>query len=322
MGEAGKTGEDRLRRLLIFYDPLQAVASELQRIADSLEMVEMLGEAGVQAIMMLRRIEEQLDRLNTLMERICILLEAEGKARRCGRGVTLTASRRGSGGSRRGEASPKCPATAPTLNCPEQPPRPRERVSGHGGECPPAPNTRGLRPGGASPAPGRAYEGLVPGGPCPVNALGPRSTPLYGLGWCGPWASSRARGLPGYRPEARLPGLRGVRAMKGKMFLVPIYRDLRIRRIVETPLTICFMDEDGGIEEVELVEKTEIVCDACGRRVAIAEEELEALPTGYALCDEGEALEVVCEECRRRHYACLRVYDDLDEALGGDARCG
>ena len=97
MGEAGKTGEDRLRRLLILYDPLQAVASELQRIADSLEMVEMLGEAGVQAIMMLRRIEEQLDRLNTLMERICILLEAEGKARRCGRGVTLTASRRGSG---------------------------------------------------------------------------------------------------------------------------------------------------------------------------------------------------------------------------------
>jgi len=77
MGRGSKAGE--LRRLLIFYDPLQAVASELQRIADSLEGVEMLGEAGVQITMMLRRIEEQLDRLNTLVENIYKMLEEEKK---------------------------------------------------------------------------------------------------------------------------------------------------------------------------------------------------------------------------------------------------
>jgi len=81
-------GDDRLRRLLIFYNPLQVVAAELQRIADSLERVELLGEAGVQVTVMLRRIEEQLDRLNSLMERVCALLEEErGTPRRRGRGA-------------------------------------------------------------------------------------------------------------------------------------------------------------------------------------------------------------------------------------------
>ena len=77
MGRGSKAGEDRLRRLLIFYDPLQAVASELQRIADSLEGVEMLGEAGVQITMMLRRIEEQLERINSLLENIYRVMEEE-----------------------------------------------------------------------------------------------------------------------------------------------------------------------------------------------------------------------------------------------------
>jgi len=107
--------------------------------------------------------------------------------------------------------------------------------------------------------------------------------------------------------------------MRGKMFLVPIHRDLRVQRIIKMPVTICLLDEDDVIEEVELVEKAEITCDACGRTVAIAEEELEALPMGYALCDGEEILEVVCEECRRKYFAALRIYDDLDEALGGDA---
>jgi hypothetical protein len=80
--ERRRTGEDRLRRLLVFYDPLQGVASELQRIADSFERIEMLGEASIQVTMMLRRIEEQLDRLNALMERISRILEAEEKGRK------------------------------------------------------------------------------------------------------------------------------------------------------------------------------------------------------------------------------------------------
>ena len=75
-----RAGESGLRRLLIYYDPLQGVALELRRIADSLERLEMLGEAGIQVTMMLRRIEEQLDRLNALMERICAILEEGGRA--------------------------------------------------------------------------------------------------------------------------------------------------------------------------------------------------------------------------------------------------
>jgi hypothetical protein len=75
-----RAGESGLRRLLIYYDPLQGVALELQRIADSLERLEMLGEAGIQVTMMLRRIEEQLDRLNALMERIYAILEEGGRS--------------------------------------------------------------------------------------------------------------------------------------------------------------------------------------------------------------------------------------------------
>jgi uncharacterized protein YlxW (UPF0749 family) len=66
----GRSGEDRLRRLLIFYDPMQAVASELRRVADSLERLEISAEASVQIVSALRRLEEQLERLNTLMEKI------------------------------------------------------------------------------------------------------------------------------------------------------------------------------------------------------------------------------------------------------------
>jgi hypothetical protein len=77
-----RAGEDGLRRLLIYYDPLQGVALELQRIADSLERLEMLGEAGIQVTMMLRRIEEQLDRLNALMEKIYVILEEGGRSSR------------------------------------------------------------------------------------------------------------------------------------------------------------------------------------------------------------------------------------------------
>jgi hypothetical protein len=101
------------------------------------------------------------------------------------------------------------------------------------------------------------------------------------------------------------------------MFLVPIYRDLRIQQIVKRPVTICFLDDEDRISDVELVEKTGILCDACSSRVAVTEEELETLPTGYALCDGEQIYEVVCEDCRRRYYARLRVYDDLDKALEG-----
>jgi hypothetical protein len=43
-------------------------------------------------------------------------------------------------------------------------------------------------------------------------------------------------------------------------------------------------------------------------------QELGRLPTGYVLCNDESILEVVCEDCRMRYYAELRVYDSLDEA--------
>jgi hypothetical protein len=49
-----RSGEDRLRELLIFYDPMQVVASELRRIADSLERLEVSAEASVQIVSALR----------------------------------------------------------------------------------------------------------------------------------------------------------------------------------------------------------------------------------------------------------------------------
>ena len=78
-------------------------------------------------------------------------------------------------------------------------------------------------------------------------------------------------------------------------------------------------DEHGVIEDVELFDKDVILCDVCGRRVAVAERDPdEGLPMGYALCDEERIIEVVCEDCRRRYFAALKVYRDLDDALRGD----
>ena len=73
----GRSGEERLRRLLIFYDPMQAVASELRRIADSLERLEISAEASIQIVSALRRLEEQLEKLNTLIVEV-----EEGKTKK------------------------------------------------------------------------------------------------------------------------------------------------------------------------------------------------------------------------------------------------
>ena len=87
-------------------------------------------------------------------------------------------------------------------------------------------------------------------------------------------------------------------AVRGEMFLVPICRDPRILQVVKRPVTICFLDDEGGIGGVELVEKAEVVCDVCGSRVAVTEEELETLPMGYALCDDEQIYEVRPEGLR------------------------
>ncbi len=106
---------------------------------------------------------------------------------------------------------------------------------------------------------------------------------------------------------------------ESELFLVTIYSDIRIQRLIWRPATLMSFDEGGVISDVELVEKPVIVCDTCGARVAVTDKDVEeGLPMGYALCDEQYLIEVVCEDCRRRYFAGLRVYRSLDEALGGD----
>jgi hypothetical protein len=103
---------------------------------------------------------------------------------------------------------------------------------------------------------------------------------------------------------------------KGEMFLVRLDRDVRIQKIVKRPIEIVFLDEDGGVSDVELVEKTAIVCDLCNSQVAVEESELDSLPAGYVLCDGEYIYEVVCEDCRKRCFPRLKIYNDLEEALG------
>jgi len=97
-------------------------------------------------------------------------------------------------------------------------------------------------------------------------------------------------------------------------FLIPIYKDLRLQKLVKLPITI--FSEDT----VVIITKSSILCDACGAMVAVDEKDLEdgKLPIGYALCDGVFFIEVVCEECRKRYYKHLKIYNDLEEALGGE----
>jgi len=105
---------------------------------------------------------------------------------------------------------------------------------------------------------------------------------------------------------------------RDELFLVTIHADLRIRRLLWRPITVISLDEGGDIIDVELIGKAAIICDSCGRRVAVDGKDLEeGLPMGYALCDKECIVEVVCEECRKRYFRGLRVYDNLDDPLEG-----
>ena len=107
---------------------------------------------------------------------------------------------------------------------------------------------------------------------------------------------------------------------ESELFLVTIYSDLRIQKLLWRPVTMLSFDRSGAISDVELIEKSAILCDACGRRVAVTEKDLdEGLPMGYALCDDECIIEVVCEDCRQRYFKHLKIYDDLEQALGGDS---
>jgi len=109
--------------------------------------------------------------------------------------------------------------------------------------------------------------------------------------------------------------------MKGrKMFLVPIHRDLRIQRIVVRPIEIYIFDENGRVIDVELIQKSAIVCDVCGTEtVALTENEVQnGLRPGYAVCDSKYVIQITCDACRSKYFSFLKIYNDLDEALGAE----
>jgi hypothetical protein len=95
-------------------------------------------------------------------------------------------------------------------------------------------------------------------------------------------------------------------------FLVRIATDPRIQRIVWRPMTMLFFGDSEM--DVDVVYKSAILCDACNAQLYTGMEEEKEYPTGYVLSDGEYIYEAVCEDCRKRYYEDLPVYDTLEEA--------
>jgi hypothetical protein len=97
-----------------------------------------------------------------------------------------------------------------------------------------------------------------------------------------------------------------------KRFLVRIATDPRIQRLVWRPMTMLFFGDSEM--DVDVVYKSAILCDACNAQLYTGMEEEKEYPTGYVLSDGEYIYEAVCEDCRKRYYEDLPVYDTLEEA--------
>jgi hypothetical protein len=95
-------------------------------------------------------------------------------------------------------------------------------------------------------------------------------------------------------------------------FLVRIATDPRIQRIVWRPMTMLLFGDSGM--DVDVVYKPAILCDTCNAQLYTGREEEKEYPTGYVLSDGEYIYEAVCEDCRKRYYEDLPVYDTLEEA--------
>jgi hypothetical protein len=95
-------------------------------------------------------------------------------------------------------------------------------------------------------------------------------------------------------------------------FLVRIATDPRIQRIVWRPMTMVSFGDSGM--DVDVVYKSAILCDACNAQLYTGREEEKECPTGYVLSDGEYIYEAICEDCRKRYYGKLTVYDTLEEA--------
>jgi hypothetical protein len=95
-------------------------------------------------------------------------------------------------------------------------------------------------------------------------------------------------------------------------FLVRIATDPRIQRIVWRPMTMLFFGDSEM--DVDVVYKSAILCDACNAQLYTGREEEKECPTGYVVSDGEYIYEAICEDCRKRYYGKLTVYDTLEEA--------
>jgi hypothetical protein len=95
-------------------------------------------------------------------------------------------------------------------------------------------------------------------------------------------------------------------------FLVRIATDPRIQRLVWRPMTMLFFGDSEM--DVDVVYKSAILCDACNAQLYTGREEEKECPTGYVVSDGEYIYEAVCEDCRKRYYGKLPVYDSLEEA--------
>jgi hypothetical protein len=104
-----------------------------------------------------------------------------------------------------------------------------------------------------------------------------------------------------------------------RKFLVKIATDPRIQIQIQwiawRPKTAIFRNPKSGGVDVKFFYKPYTVCDICWKRVDTGKEGEKELPVGYVLADTEYLYDVIiCENCRRRYYRKLSVYDTLEEA--------
>lgn len=95
----------------------------------------------------------------------------------------------------------------------------------------------------------------------------------------------------------------------GKEFLVTVHTDRRLQEFLLRPLVVV---DSGGWT---VIPKDGVLCDVCNSHIAVVEDQLKHLPTGYALCDDESIYEVLCQSCRDRHFPRLPVYRNVEEGV-------
>jgi len=96
--------------------------------------------------------------------------------------------------------------------------------------------------------------------------------------------------------------------------LAPVNSDPRVQEYVLRPLIITTVDRKGKIREALHIENHEAVCDLCGSPIALTGRELEERARGYAVIVNGQIVQVICEECRRRFWIGLDKHEGYESS--------